>query len=110
MATYDLRFILAVSTFYLSLLFGQNSLANISFVVKIIGSIALFNFTYMELPSHLVMVKKFTGLRRLLLKVGGRFYLTSQELLPCTNLLLKYFSTVPRILFLMTTHPGVSCG
>ena len=71
MATYDPRFILAVGLLSIYLFnLAKIRWRDISFVVKIIGSIALFNLLMVYL-SHLAMVKKFTGLRQLLLKVGG---------------------------------------
>ena len=64
MATYDPRFILAVGLLSIYLF----NLANIcwrdiSFVVKIIGSIALLIYLW-SIFSHLVMVKKFMELRQ----------------------------------------------
>ena len=107
MATYDPRFILAVGLLSIYLF----NLANIcwrdiSFVVKIIGSIALFNLlmVYLFAPSY---GEEIYGAKTVLIEGWGRFYLTSQELFYLANLLLKYFSTVPlAILFLMTTHPS----
>lgn len=107
MATYDLRFILAVGLLSIYLF----NLANIcwrdiSFVVKIIGSIDLFNLlmVYLFAPSY---GEEIYGAKTVLIEGWGRFYLTSQELFYLADLLLKYFSTVPlAILFLMTTHPS----
>ena len=107
MATYDPRFVLAIGLFSIYLF----NLANIcwrdiSFVVKIIGSIALFNLlmVYLFAPSY---GEEIYGAKTVIIEGWGRFYLTSQELFYLANLLLKYFSTVPlAILFLMTTHPS----
>ncbi|MGT2906224.1 energy-coupling factor transporter transmembrane component T family protein [Streptococcus dentiloxodontae] len=107
MATYDPRFIavvgvLSVYLFYLAGIHWRD----ISFVVKIVAAIALFNIlmVYLFSPSY---GQELYGAKTVLLKGWGRFYLTSQELFYLGNLLLKYFSTVPlAILFLMTTHPS----
>ena len=107
MATYDPRFILAVGLlsiylFYLAMIRWRD----ISFVVKIIGSIALFNLlmVYLFAPGY---GEEIYGAKTVIIEGWGRFYLTSQELFYLANLLLKYFSTVPlAILFLMTTHPS----
>lgn len=106
MATYDPRFVLAIGLFSIYLF----NLANIcwrdiSFVVKIIGSIALLIYLW-SIFSHLVMVKKFMELRQLLLKVGAFLSNQSGAFLPCKSI-AQVFSTVPlAILFLMTTHPS----
>ena len=70
MATYDPRFILAVGLLSIYLFYlAKIRWRDISFVVKIIGSIALFIYLWSTF-SHLVMVKKFTGQRQFLLKAG----------------------------------------
>lgn len=107
MATYDPRFILVVGLLSIYLFYlAKIHWRDISFVVKIIGSIALFNLlmVYLFAPGY---GEEIYGAKKVLIEGWGRFYLTSQELFYLANLLLKYFSTVPlAILFLMTTHPS----
>ena len=70
MATYDPRFILAVGLLSIYLFYlAKIRWRDISFVVKIIGSIASLIYLWSTF-SHLVMVKKFTGQRQFLLKAG----------------------------------------
>lgn len=107
MATYDPRFILVIG--FLSIyLFKRANIRwkDVSFVVEIIGAVALFNLVMVYLfdPSY---GEEIYGTKTVLVEGWGRFYLTSQEIFYLANLLLKYFSTVPlAILFLMTTHPS----
>ena len=95
MATYDPRFILAVGLLSIYLFYlAKIRWRDISFVVKIIGSIALFNLlmVYLFAPGY---GEEIYGAKTVLIEGWGRFYLTSQELFYLANLLLKYFSTVP---------------
>ena len=107
MATYDPRFILVIG--FLSIyLFKRANIRwkDVSFVIEIIGAVALFNLVMVYLfdPSY---GEEIYGAKTVLVEGWGRFYLTSQEIFYLANLLLKYFSTVPlAILFLMTTHPS----
>ena len=107
MATYDPRFILVIG--FLSIyLFKRANIRwkDVSFVVEIIGAVALFNLVMVYLfdPSY---GEEIYGTKTVLVEGWGRFYLTSQEIFYLANLLLKYFSTVPlAILFRMTTHPS----
>ena len=107
MATYDPRFILVIG--FLSIyLFKRANIRwkDVSFVVEIIGAVALFNLVMVYLfdPGY---GEEIYGTKTVLVEGWGRFYLTSQEIFYLANLLLKYFSTVPlAILFLMTTHPS----
>lgn len=107
MATYDPRFIVGVSLLAIYLFYKANiRWRDVSFVVKIIGAIALFNLVmvYLFSPSY---GEEIYGAKTVLFEGWGRFYVTSQELFYLFNLFLKYFSTVPlAILFLMTTHPS----
>ncbi len=90
MATYD-TFILTVGLlFYLSLLFGRFVGENISFVVKIIGSIALFNFTY-GLPFALVYGEEIYGAKTVIIERLGAFLSNQSGAFYLANLLLKYF-------------------
>lgn len=107
MATYDPRFIVGASLLAIYLFYKANiRWRDVSFVVKIIGTIALFNLVmvYLFSPSY---GEEIYGAKTVLFEGWGRFYVTSQELFYLFNLFLKYFSTVPlAILFLMTTHPS----
>ena len=101
MATYDPRFILAVGLLSIYLFnLAKIRWRDISFVVKIIGSIALFNLlmVYLFAPGY---GEEIYRAKTVIIEGWGRFYLTSQELFYLANLLLKYFSTVPlAILFI----------
>ena len=94
MATYDPRFILAVGLLSIYLFYlAKIRWRDISFVVKIIGSIALFNLlmVYLFAPGY---GEEIYGQRQFLLKAGGRFYLTSQELFTlqiyCLNIFQRF--------------------
>ena len=94
MATYDPRFILAVGLLSIYLFYlAKIRWRDISFVVKIIGSIALFNLlmVYLFAPGY---GEEIYGAKTVIIEGWGRFYLTSQELFYLANL------------FLMTTHPS----
>lgn len=72
MATYDPRFILAVGLLSIYLFYlAKIRWRDISFVVKIIGSIALFNLLMVYLFAPGYGEAKFTGQRQFLLKAGG---------------------------------------
>ena len=97
MATYDLRFgpssrlNFSIYLFYLAKIRWRD----ISFVVKIIGSIALFNLlmVYLFAPGY---GEEIYGAKKVLIEGWGRFYLTSQELFfYLANLLLKLFFNGP---------------
>ena len=80
MATYDPRFILAVGLLSIYLFYlAKIRWRDISFVVKIIGSIALFNLlmVYLFAPGY---GEEIYGAKTVLIEGWGRFYLTSQEL------------------------------
>ena len=70
MATYDPRFILAAYFLFISFIWprfvGEIFLLLLRLLDPLLSLIYLWS-TF----SHLAMVKKFTGLRQLLLKVGG---------------------------------------
>lgn len=107
MTTYDTRLIATVGLLSL-LLFKQAKIAwrDISFVIKVIGLVALFNVFMVWLFSPAYGGQLY-GQEDILFAGWGRFYLSSQELFYLINLLLKYFCTVPlAIIFLMTTHPS----
>ena len=77
MATYDPRFVLAIGLFSIYLFnLAKIRWRDISFVVKIIGSIALFNLlmVYLFAPGY---GEEIYRAKTVIIEGWGRFYLTS---------------------------------
>ena len=95
MATYDPRFILAVGLLSIYLFYlAKIRWRDISFVVKIIGSIALFNLlmVYLFAPGY---GEEIYRAKTVIIEGWGRFYLTSQELFYLANSIAQVFFNGP---------------
>ena len=107
MLTYDTRFlaILPVFSFVLFAISGIR-LRDVSFmlgftaVFMVINNVMIFVFS----PQHGVALY---GTCHELVRLGGRYVLTQEQLFYHLNLILKYLSTIPVVLlFVCTTNPS----
>ena len=107
MFTYDVRLIILITLVSLwTLRLAKVEWRSISFVVKMIMVFSLINLIaiYFLAPDF---GEKLYGSRTVILDLGERFSLTSQQLFYEFNLLMKYFATVPLVLvFMLTMNPS----
>lgn len=107
MFTYDVRLIILITLVSLwTLRLAKVEWRSISFVVKMIMFFSLINLIaiYFLAPDF---GEKLYGSRTVILDLGERFSLTSQQLFYEFNLLMKYFATVPLVLvFMLTMNPS----
>lgn len=107
MTTYDTRFLVLVCLFSLVLFkISQIKWQQISFVMILVMIFSLLNvvMVYIFAPSY---GEKIYAHQTILIQGIGSYHLSLEELFYLTNLMLKYFCTVPlAILFLVTTNPS----
>lgn len=107
MFTYDVRLIILITLVSLwTLWLAKVEWRSISFVVKMIMVFSLINLIaiYLLAPDF---GEELYGSRTVILDLGGRYSLTSQQMFYEFNLLMKYFATVPLVLvFMLTMNPS----